>query len=82
MLMRLMDVAAFDFELPDQLIAQNPSPIRGESRLLVLNNTRVFPARLLGERVPSGGAVECLLLSGMEKGSGSETWDALMHPCQ
>ena len=107
--MRLMDVAAFDFELPDPLIAQNPSPIRGESRLLVLrrdadelvhsefanlpdylragdllvlNNTRVFPARLLGERVPSGGAVECLLLSGMEKGSGSETWDALMHPGQ
>ena len=31
--------------------------------LLVLNNTRVFPARLLGRRVPSGGAVECLLLA-------------------
>ena len=31
--------------------------------LLVLNNTRVFPARLLGHRVPSGGAVECLLLA-------------------
>ena len=30
--------------------------------LLVLNDTRVFPARLLGRRVPSGGAVECLLL--------------------
>lgn len=30
--------------------------------LLVLNDTRVFPARLLGQRVPSGGAVECLLL--------------------
>jgi S-adenosylmethionine:tRNA ribosyltransferase-isomerase len=30
--------------------------------LLVLNNTRVFPARLLGQRVPSGGAVEVLLL--------------------
>ena len=30
--------------------------------LLVLNNTRVFPARLLGHRVPSGGGVECLLL--------------------
>ncbi|MEP6916626.1 MAG: S-adenosylmethionine:tRNA ribosyltransferase-isomerase, partial [Acidobacteriota bacterium] len=30
--------------------------------LLVVNNTRVFPARLLGHRVPSGGAVECLLL--------------------
>jgi S-adenosylmethionine:tRNA ribosyltransferase-isomerase len=31
--------------------------------LLVVNNTRVFAARLLGRRVPSGGAVECLLLS-------------------
>lgn len=31
--------------------------------LLVANNSRVFPARLLGHRVPSGGAVECLLLA-------------------
>src|SRR5437762_3303726 len=31
--------------------------------LLVVNNTRVFAARLLGHRIPSGGAVECLLLS-------------------
>jgi S-adenosylmethionine:tRNA ribosyltransferase-isomerase len=31
--------------------------------LLVVNNTRVFPARLLGRRLPSGGAVECLLLN-------------------
>ena len=30
--------------------------------LLVANNTRVFPARLLGRRVPTGGAVECLLI--------------------
>lgn len=30
--------------------------------LLVVNDTRVFPARLLGRRVPSGGAVECLLV--------------------
>ncbi len=30
--------------------------------LVVVNNTRVFPARLLGRRVPSGGAVECLLV--------------------
>ena len=31
--------------------------------LVVLNDTRVFPARLLGHRVPSGGLVECLLLA-------------------
>ena len=84
-----MDVAAFDFDLPDELIAQEPPPERGGSRLLVLgredgrivhtqfaeigrhlhagdllvlNDTRVFPARLLGHRVPSGGGVECLLI--------------------
>ena len=34
--------------------------------LLVANDTRVFPARLLGHRVPSGGAVECLLLTRQE----------------
>ncbi len=79
----------FDFELPEELIAQRPPEERGQSRLmvlprhagaiehtsfahlpdhlhagdlLVLNDTRVFPARLIGHRVPSGGAVECLLL--------------------
>jgi S-adenosylmethionine:tRNA ribosyltransferase-isomerase len=46
--------------------------------LLVVNNTRVFPARLLGCRVPSGGAVECLLLTRLD----GERWDALMHPGQ
>jgi S-adenosylmethionine:tRNA ribosyltransferase-isomerase len=84
-----VDVADFDFDLPDELVAQDPPAERGGSRLLVLdrrsgeltdtmfaelpgflgagdllvlNNTRVFPARLLGHRVPSGGAVEVLLL--------------------
>jgi len=46
--------------------------------LLVLNNTRVFPARLLGRRHPSGGAVECLLVRSLGNGE----WDALMHPGQ
>ena len=72
----------FDFELPDELIAQEPPAMRGDSRLLVLhrdsgqvdhtvfsrvadylrrgdvlvlNNTKVFPARLLGYRLPGGG---------------------------
>jgi S-adenosylmethionine:tRNA ribosyltransferase-isomerase len=59
--------------------------------LLVLNNTKVFPARLLGRRVPGGGAVECLLLRQLptpqlptpkaEVGNFAE-WDALMHPGQ
>lgn len=100
-----MDVADFDFDLPQDLIAQAPPPERGTSRLmvldratgaitkatvqdlpdllqpgdlLVLNDTRVFPARLLGRRVPSGGAVECLLLRRLE----ADTWDALVHPGQ
>jgi S-adenosylmethionine:tRNA ribosyltransferase-isomerase len=46
--------------------------------LLVVNDTKVFPARLLGARVPSGGAVECLLLAKLQDGK----WDALVHPGQ
>jgi len=44
--------------------------------LLVVNDTRVFPARLAGRRDPSGGAVECLLLGRLD----TDRWDALMHP--
>jgi len=100
-----MDVRDFDFELPSELIAQEPSLQRGASRMLflnratgavshgtvaalpefvgpgdviVINNTRVFPARLLGRRVPSGGAVECLLIGRVE----DDRWEALMHPGQ
>jgi S-adenosylmethionine:tRNA ribosyltransferase-isomerase len=85
-----MLVRDFDFDLPHELIAQEPTVDRSGARLLVLprttgpfvhstvkalpsllqpgdllvvNNTRVFPARLLGHRVPSGGAVECLLVA-------------------
>lgn len=46
--------------------------------LIVINNTRVFPARLLGHRLPSGGAVECLLIAPVADG----TWEALVHPGQ
>jgi S-adenosylmethionine:tRNA ribosyltransferase-isomerase len=46
--------------------------------LLVVNDTRVFAARLLGHRDPSGGAVECLLL---RRVAGDE-WEALVHPGQ
>ncbi len=46
--------------------------------VLVVNDTRVVPARLLGRREPSGGAVECLLLARLE----GERWDALVHPGQ
>jgi S-adenosylmethionine:tRNA ribosyltransferase-isomerase len=107
-----MDIREFDFDLPSDLIAQEPPPDRTAARLLVVdraasslthtsitalpdllrpgdvvvvNNTRVFPARLLGHRVPSGGAVECLLVQKIGTASTSspnETWEALMHPGQ
>ena len=46
--------------------------------LLVVNDTRVIPARLHGHRDPSGGRVECLLLGPR----GDERWEALVHPGQ
>jgi S-adenosylmethionine:tRNA ribosyltransferase-isomerase len=104
-----MNVADFDFFLPDELVAQEAAP-RGRSRLMVLdrvngsvthesvdtlpsllragdvivvNNTRVLPARLIGKRVPSGGSVECMLLNRVESHpAGAETWMALVHPGQ
>ena len=46
--------------------------------LLVVNDTKVFPARLLGRRVPSGGGVECLLVARLDQ----DRWEALVHPGQ
>jgi S-adenosylmethionine:tRNA ribosyltransferase-isomerase len=118
-----LDTADFHFDLPDELIAQEPAASRGASRLLVLhrdtgeiehtsfehvagylqrgdllvlNNTKVFPARLLGRRLPGGGAVECLLLRQIPNPEGQipnrvgigdpavavSVWEALMHPGQ
>src|SRR5688500_10598718 len=105
-----MHISDFDFDLPDSQIAQHPPPVRGESRLLVLerrtgvitdatfarlpeflrrgdllglNDRRVFPARLLGVRVPSGGAVECLLVRALSSPHGLQSdWEALVHPGQ
>ncbi|MBM3773120.1 MAG: tRNA preQ1(34) S-adenosylmethionine ribosyltransferase-isomerase QueA [Acidimicrobiia bacterium] len=55
--------------------------------LLVVNDSRVFPARLLGHRVPSGGAVECLLIARVnaetaDSQAAEQVWDALVHPGQ
>jgi S-adenosylmethionine:tRNA ribosyltransferase-isomerase len=68
-------------------ISDLPHVLR-EGDLVVVNNTRVFPARLLGRRVPSGGAVECLLVGRTKTGQAgragqaSADWQALMHPGQ
>jgi S-adenosylmethionine:tRNA ribosyltransferase-isomerase len=47
--------------------------------LLVVNDTRVFPARLIGKRLPGGGAAECLLIGRAEP---PDVWIALVHPGQ
>lgn len=100
-----MRISDFDYELPEQLIAQHPPATRDAARMLivdrasqawydsqftslpdylrrndvlVLNNTRVFPARLHGERVPSGGAIELLLLREIEP----NLWQALSRPAR
>ena len=58
-------------------IADLPGWLRAGD-LLVVNDTRVFPARLLGRREPSGGRVEVFLLERL----GPDRFDALVHPGQ
>ena len=55
------------YELPDFL---NPGDC------LILNDSRVLPARLLGQRLPGGGACEVLLLIDR----GNKTWECLVRP--
>lgn len=93
----------FYFDLPQELIAQDPLEDRSASRLLmldkntgavshhifreivdyldpgdclVLNDTKVIPARLLGERESTGGHVEVLLLKRRE----GDVWETLVRP--
>ncbi len=93
----------FYFDLPQELIAQDPLEDRSSSRLLVLdkhtgeishhvfkdivdylkpgdclvlNNTKVIPARLLGEREGTGAHVEVLLLKRKE----ADVWETLVKP--
>ena len=98
-----MKTSDFNFDLPQELIAQTPIERRDASRLLVLdkatgawehrhffdlpeylrsgdclilNDSRVLPARLLGQRLPGGGACEVLLLIDR----GEKTWECLVRP--
>jgi len=102
----VVQLADFDFDLPDYLIAQEPRP-RGGSRLLVVdrlteawtesrvadlaqwlapgdvvvaNDSKVFPARLLGRRA-GGGRAECFLLHRAEAHDDAVWW-ALVNPGQ
>ena len=97
-----MKTSDFNFELPEELIAQTPLERRDSSRLLtldkntgavghhhfydlpdflrpgdclVLNDSRVLPARLIGHR-PTGGTCEVLLL--VDRGEGC--WECLVRP--
>lgn len=98
-----MKVSDFDYELPEELIAQHPSEKRDEARLmvlnrkgekiehkifkdivdylnpgdcLVLNNTKVLPARLYGKKESTGANAEFLLLKRFEK----DTWEVMVRP--
>jgi len=62
--------------------ADLPSLLRPDD-LLVLNDTKVFPARLLGARLPGGGAVECLLVARVDAPDAppdAQVWKALVSP--
>lgn len=68
--------------LADHQFSQLPSLLR-RGDLLVVNDTRVFAARLLGHRLPGGGAAECLLVRRLEEVTPQcEVWEALVHPGQ
>ena len=98
-----MKTSDFYYDLPEELIAQDPLEDRTASRLLVLdrktgavkhkifsdvidylnkgdclviNNTRVIPARLIGEKEGTGGKVEVLLL----KRRANDVWETLVKP--
>lgn len=98
-----MKVSDFNFDLPEELIAQDPLEDRSSSRLLtldkktgaighdifrnitnylnpgdclVLNNTKVIPARLIGAKEETGGKVEVLLL----KRKQDNVWETLVKP--
>lgn len=98
-----MNIKEFDYNLPEELIAQDPLADRASSRLLtldkqsgafshhvfrdivdylnqgdclVLNNTKVIPARLMGEKEGTGAGIEVLLLKRKE----DNVWETLVKP--
>ncbi len=102
-----MKLSHFNFNLPEELLAEYPAPNRDESRLMVLNrkegtiehkifkdiidyfeeddvlitnNTKVFPARLFGNKEKTGARIEVFLLR--ELNAETRLWDVLVDPAR
>lgn len=100
---KIYDINYYDYDLPEELIAQSPLEDRSSSKLLlldkntgkikdetfkniinylhsgdtlVLNDTKVMPARLIGTKEETGAVIEILLL----KDVGSDIWEVLSRP--
>src|SRR6187551_3072902 len=102
-----MKLSQFKFNLPESLVAHNPSATRDEARLMVLdrktgaiehkifkdilgyfdehdvmiiNNTKVFPARMYGNKEKTGATIEVFLLRELNKEL--RLWDVLVDPAR
>ncbi len=102
-----MKLSQFKFDLPINLISQDPAPNRDESRLMVVNratgtiehkvfkdileyfddgdvmvvnNTKVFPARLYGRKEKTGAKIEVFLLRELNKQN--RLWDVIVDPAR
>ena len=102
-----MKLSHFNFDLPDNLLAEYPTDHRDESKLMVLhretetiehkyfkdivdyfdegdimvrNNTKVFPARLIGNKEKTGAKIEVFLLR--ELNQSQRLWDVLVDPAR
>ena len=100
-----MKTEDFNYDLPEELIAQTPLVKRDESKLmildrntgeikhevfhniinylnekdvLVLNDTKVMPARIIGEKTDTGAVIELLLLKNIK----DDTWEVLAKPAK
>ena len=102
-----MKLSHFDYTLPEELLAQYPSKLRDEAKLMVIdrkkgtikhrvfkdlveyfddgdlmvfNNTKVFPARLFGNKEKTGARIEVFLLR--ELNPETRLWDVLVDPAR
>ena len=102
-----MKLSAFNFEIPEKLVAMYPASSRDECKLLVchretgqiehrifkdileyfeeddvmvLNDTKVFPARLVGKKEKTGARIEVFLLR--ELNAKQKLWDVLVEPAR